>query len=65
MFGWGRAYNRNTLIAVAMLQSAAAAEIVAIGASNTSGRVIGKFTGGVDKDQAFWAQLERRLHGRN
>jgi acyl-CoA thioesterase I len=47
---------------MAMVQTAAAAEVVALGASNTAGRGIGKHSGGVDTGQAFPAQLESLLH---
>lgn len=53
------------LAMIAMIQAAAAAEVVALGASNTLGRGIGRHNGGVDKDQAFPAQLERLLRDRH
>jgi acyl-CoA thioesterase-1 len=42
----------------------AAAQVVAIGASNTAGRGHGHHTGGVDTAEAYPAQLERLLHAR-
>ncbi len=46
-------------------QTAGAAEIVALGASNTAGRGIGHTADGVDTGQAFPAQLELLLKERN
>jgi acyl-CoA thioesterase I len=45
----------------ALLEAADAAEIVALGASNTYGRGIGKHSGGVEESQAFPAQLQALL----
>lgn len=50
-----------SLALIAFGQPVHAAEIVALGASNTAGRGIGHTADGVDKDQAFPAQLERLL----
>jgi acyl-CoA thioesterase-1 len=49
------------LAMIAVGQAACAAEVVALGASNTEGRGIGQHRGGVDRDQAFPAQLEQLL----
>jgi len=49
------------LAIVAMVPAAQAAEVVALGASNTAGRGYGQHSAGVDTDQAFPAQLERML----
>ncbi|MGA8714901.1 MAG: esterase [Roseiarcus sp.] len=59
---------RWLLVALAMIalcRSASAAEVVALGASNTAGRGYGRYSGGVDPDQAFPAQLERILRAQN
>ena len=43
---------------------AASINIVALGASQTAGRVIGKHSGGVSPDEAFLAQLQSMLRAR-
>ena len=60
---------RKSVLAVALLgflasawsANAAPLNIVALGASNTAGRGQGNHPGGVSRDQAFPAQLERML----
>jgi acyl-CoA thioesterase-1 len=49
------------LLCVVMGSAVEAAEVVALGASNTSGRGRGSTPDGVSKSQAYPAQLERRL----
>jgi acyl-CoA thioesterase-1 len=44
-----------------LLEAAHAEEIVALGASNTYGRGVGKHSGGVDESRAFPAQLQALL----
>ena len=59
----GRAYA-IALAAILVCAGPAAAQVVAIGASNTYGSGRGRTAGGVDPSQAYPAQLERLLRAR-
>lgn len=54
----------SVLGAVAAIQAAPAAQVVAIGASNTAGAGSGKHNGGVAASEAWPAQLAQLLHAR-
>ena len=50
------------VVAAVAIGAAHAAEVIALGASNTEGKGHGRFPDGVARSQAYPAQLERLLH---